>query len=231
MLTDRSQGGTSMNDGDMEIMVHRRLLYDDAFGVGEPLNESAYGQGLVVRGKHWLQYEINGEAAASVRHRLKGQEIYMDAQLTFVPTSLTFEQWQSTFSMEYSALPSGYNLLPNIHILTLEQWPESGPNAVLLRLEHIFEADEDPAKMSMPVELQLERLFKAFDIGGVEEVTLGANLAADKLDRLKWNSVVNEVPNQHQDVHQEPLNPQNGWTVTLRAFEIRTFILNLSPKL
>ena len=50
MLTDRSQGGTSMNDGEMEIMVHRRLLYDDAFGVGEPLNESAYGQGLVVRG-------------------------------------------------------------------------------------------------------------------------------------------------------------------------------------
>ena len=57
LLTDRSQGGTSMKDGDMEVMIHRRLLYDDAFGVGEPLNESAYGQGLVVRGKHWLQYE------------------------------------------------------------------------------------------------------------------------------------------------------------------------------
>ena len=55
VLTDRSQGGTSMHDGEVELMLHRRLLYDDAFGVGEALNESAYGQGLVVRGKHWVQ--------------------------------------------------------------------------------------------------------------------------------------------------------------------------------
>ena len=30
----------------------RRLLHDDAFGVGEALNETAFGEGLVVRGKH-----------------------------------------------------------------------------------------------------------------------------------------------------------------------------------
>lgn len=36
------------------MQVHRRLLFDDAFGVGEALNESAYGTGLVARGKHWL---------------------------------------------------------------------------------------------------------------------------------------------------------------------------------
>ncbi len=45
VLTDRSQGGTSMKDGEVELMVHRRLLYDDAFGVGEPLNETAFGKG------------------------------------------------------------------------------------------------------------------------------------------------------------------------------------------
>ena len=228
VLTDRSQGGSSMNDGDMEIMVHRRLLYDDAFGVGEPLNESAYGQGLVVRGKHWLQYEINGEAAASQRHRFKAQEVFMDTQLTFVPTSLTFAQWQSQFPMEYSSLQS-LAMPPNIHLLTLEEWPEHSENAVLLRLEHLFQADEDPSNNSRPVELKLERLFKAFDIGQVEEVTLGANLAAEKLDRLEWN-VVNEVPSPDGHHPRTPLNPQNGWTVTLRAFEIRTFILTLSPK-
>ena len=48
------QGGTSLTDGQAELMVHRRLLYDDAFGVGEPLNETEYGRGLIVRGKHLL---------------------------------------------------------------------------------------------------------------------------------------------------------------------------------
>ena len=48
------QGGSSLSDGELELMVHRRLLHDDAFGVGEALNEMAYGQGLIVRGKHYI---------------------------------------------------------------------------------------------------------------------------------------------------------------------------------
>ncbi|KAB7498673.1 hypothetical protein Anas_06480 [Armadillidium nasatum] len=44
VLNDRAQGGTSLGDGQIELMVHRRLLHDDAFGVGEALNEQAYGK-------------------------------------------------------------------------------------------------------------------------------------------------------------------------------------------
>ncbi|CAH0404424.1 unnamed protein product [Chilo suppressalis] len=52
VLPDRTQGGTSYNEGEIELMVHRRLLTDDGFGLEESLNEEAYGVGLVVRGKH-----------------------------------------------------------------------------------------------------------------------------------------------------------------------------------
>jgi len=40
ILNDRSQGGASLTDGAFELMVHRRLLFDDSRGVAEPLNET-----------------------------------------------------------------------------------------------------------------------------------------------------------------------------------------------
>ena len=53
VLTDRSQGGASINDGQIELMVHRRTLKDDSLGVGEPLNETGIDEkGLRVRGTH-----------------------------------------------------------------------------------------------------------------------------------------------------------------------------------
>ena len=39
ILTDRSQGGSSLLDGTIELMLHRRLLYDDGYGMEEALNE------------------------------------------------------------------------------------------------------------------------------------------------------------------------------------------------
>jgi hypothetical protein len=35
IVNDRSQGGSSMIDGSLELMVHRRLLQDDYRGVNE----------------------------------------------------------------------------------------------------------------------------------------------------------------------------------------------------
>ncbi|XP_028968293.1 lysosomal alpha-mannosidase-like [Galendromus occidentalis] len=50
-LTDRARGGTSLQSGSIELMLHRRCLCDDRFGVNEALNESGVdGRGLQVRG-------------------------------------------------------------------------------------------------------------------------------------------------------------------------------------
>ena len=44
-------------------MIHRRTFVDDRYGVGEALDEHAFGVPLVVRGKHLLYYgsQANGE--------------------------------------------------------------------------------------------------------------------------------------------------------------------------
>jgi lysosomal alpha-mannosidase len=39
IVNDRTQGGSSVADGQIEIMLHRRILNDDSLGVSEPLNE------------------------------------------------------------------------------------------------------------------------------------------------------------------------------------------------
>ncbi|RZC14230.1 lysosomal alpha-mannosidase-like, partial [Asbolus verrucosus] len=56
VLNDRAQGGSSLSDGVIELMVHRRLVRDDGFGVGEALNEEEYGRGLFARGQHYLTF-------------------------------------------------------------------------------------------------------------------------------------------------------------------------------
>ncbi|KIH59263.1 glycosyl hydrolase family 38 protein [Ancylostoma duodenale] len=55
ILTDRSQGATSL-DGGLELMLHRRCFADDHWGVEEALDEPGDGSGLVVRGTHYVLF-------------------------------------------------------------------------------------------------------------------------------------------------------------------------------
>lgn len=98
MLVDRSQGGSSLRDGELELMVHRRLLYDDAFGVDEALMEPGYGEGLVVRGAHYLILSNKDTSAKKVRTLV--HEIFKRPHISFIPTDMAFEQWSSSFNMK-----------------------------------------------------------------------------------------------------------------------------------
>ena len=40
LLNDRSQGGSSLKPGRLELMIQRRMYADDGRGVGEALNET-----------------------------------------------------------------------------------------------------------------------------------------------------------------------------------------------
>ena len=60
ILTDRSQGGSVLKDGEIQLMIHRRLLYDDDRGVGESLNEiESDGSGLKQRVRHYVVFGGN----------------------------------------------------------------------------------------------------------------------------------------------------------------------------
>ena len=59
---DRSVGGSSIRDGQIEIMIHRRIFADDDRGVGEPLNERGPdGVGIQISGTTYFKLHSTGD--------------------------------------------------------------------------------------------------------------------------------------------------------------------------
>ncbi|CAF3311727.1 unnamed protein product [Rotaria sp. Silwood2] len=96
ILTDRSQGGGSICDGSIEIMVHCRILHDDSMGVKEALNETAYDKGLVVSGKHILLFDRPLDSARL--HRTGAQQLFMHPLATYsLPNTSSYTNYSDMF--------------------------------------------------------------------------------------------------------------------------------------
>ncbi|KAM3728479.1 Lysosomal alpha-mannosidase [Dirofilaria immitis] len=167
VLTDRSHGGTSLVDGQIELMLHRRLFYDDNFGVDEALDELGdTGQGLVVRGRHWIIME-SPEDSAKI-YRPFALELYNSPLITFAERKMAPQDYGRAFVTEYSALNRSLSLA--INVLTMEM---IAPTRIIIRLEHIFQGGEDK-NLAQPIEVDLKGLFTPFDIVSIEELNLAS---------------------------------------------------------
>ncbi|CAJ0584084.1 unnamed protein product, partial [Mesorhabditis spiculigera] len=167
VLPDRAQAASSLADGSLELMLHRRCFFDDHFGVDEALNEPGKdGRGLVVRGKHTVLLQDVKTAASTHRPLAVGvfhKPVPMFADVQDYPTYR--KNYLTRFAGLIKELPA------SINVLSLEQRSQ---NTVLLRLEHIFQANED-ATLSSPVTIDLKKLFARLTVTAVQELSLGAN--------------------------------------------------------
>nr|XP_037875476.1 lysosomal alpha-mannosidase isoform X2 [Bombyx mori] len=196
VLNDRAQGGTSYNDGEIELMIHRRLLTDDGFGLEESLNEESYGTGLVVRGKHRILFgnfrqELE-ELSFSERVSQAARRWRYEPWLFFAPgEKISRRKWQNVRNKRYSLLRMR-GLPRHIHILTLEPW-KSG--SVLLRLENVLEESRDHLNSENPegttrashITVDLRKLF-AVPIKLARETTLAANQWLDDARQMDWST-------------------------------------------
>lgn len=87
---------------DVFIKVHRRLLHDDAFGVGEALNESAYGNGLIARGSTYFVFgpkEHTDKLSTEANERFIQLETLLPSWQLFSNVSqMSYDTWKSNYN-------------------------------------------------------------------------------------------------------------------------------------
>jgi len=102
VITDRAQGGGSIEDGQIELLIHRRHVQQDIYVFGEPLDEMTYGKGLVVRGTHTLLFEDtknrekNSKRGSSTLRSLV-HERSRQPTISFIQMNYTSDQWIKSF--------------------------------------------------------------------------------------------------------------------------------------
>jgi lysosomal alpha-mannosidase len=220
VLTDRSHGGSSIEDGSIEIMLHRRTLTDDSLGsLKEPLNEPGTdGRGLISNGKVNVVFETAENSARVHRelaHRINNQPLVMFHQT---------KQNEVDLSKKFFAVSK--SLPENLHLLTLMREYDidnisNDEVSLIVRIEHFYEIGEDSV-LSQPVSVDLKDFFAdSFVFIKYEELSLGANMKVEELsERLKWKT--NLKQDKREDLEREK-QADNDYTFTFKPMQIRTF--------
>jgi len=220
VVTDRSNGGSSMLDGSLELMVHRRLSVDDNRGVGEPLNETGInGLGLIARGVHHITLDTANTAGNSRRTALQNALFRSLHMYSNLPAGTSYSQWLSTSKSTFSGLT---NPLPaNVHLLTTHAY---NTDSVLIRLSHNYETNEDSV-LSSNVTVSLRNLFSNYIITSAVEMTLPGSQPLTSATPITYK--LDDGTSVSLPIIP---NPPSGATmdITLGPMEIRTFMCTFS---
>lgn len=225
VLTDRAEGGASLVEGEIQLMLHRRLLHDDAFGVGEALNETALGQPLVAVGTHIIIHakgddpkkdDINIEKAKLQLHN-RPTIFVSDAKEIILEDWLKLDNHR-TFASK--PLPDG------LHLLTLEPRGDD----LLLRIENYMTKGPHST-----ISIDLRTIFNNIKLLRLKETMLAANQWADDSKKWKWktenefmnsfnnaygNDIVGKTENDKDEIRDD------GFVISLKAKQIRTFVIS-----
>jgi hypothetical protein len=229
VLVDRSQGGGSVSEGQVEIMVQRRTVADDARGVDEPLNEttggmspyppygdrSRHGDGVIVRGTQRIMIGPGSSGASLSRSEMDRTFaeplVFVGSAASAIPVSFL----QPSFTGLQTALP------PNVMLVTLSQITDREELTFLLRLGHQYAAGED-VKLSAPVDVDLSKVLANYKVISVKEKTLTGNQDWEVYQsrRFVWSD---------KETGTVPLKRSPSETiVSLTPMEIRTFELTVA---
>lgn len=137
VMNDRSQGGAVIEDGAIELMQNRRLLFDDARGVGEALNETdSEGRGIEVNARYFVQ--IFDTTKASSLQRKTQLVVDEPIQYFFTTTFAESDEAKCISCVAQNALHEGMKTQTDAFTgdLKVHLFPEA-KNQILVRLENL----------------------------------------------------------------------------------------------
>ncbi|KAH8410572.1 hypothetical protein KR009_003810 [Drosophila setifemur] len=215
LLNDRSQGGASLQDGELELMLHRRLLNDDAFGVGEALNEEQYGTGLIARGRISLILDVASKNPNRAE-RLVQRELHL-------PFWKFFSKSNRVASVNQNMISGFSDFPPSVGLLSLEKY---SIDEILIRVEN-FNTDGNV------VSFNIYPLFESLFGSKIWETTLDGNMPLSEMKRLKFYQDDSGISPSAAEYFYAPNKPilanasmdASEFSVTLVPMQIRTFII------
>ncbi|EDW52191.1 GM12694 [Drosophila sechellia] len=216
ILNDRAQGGTSMKDGQIELMLHRRLVRDDGYGVGEALNEEKYGQPMIARGKVFLILNAADESTSAEREAEK--EFHL-------PLWKFFSKNSGSTTAAAKSVPSFDDFPKSVHLLTLEPFND---DEILLRVENFKNHIEGKV-----VSFNIRPIFDYLNGVEIRETTLDGNMPLSDMKQFKFHAEGSGIRGSEPEYYTSSHKPLSAnqtqdageFAVTLYAMQIRTFII------
>jgi len=187
IVSDRSRGCTSLANGELEIMLHRRLLVPDLASYLDPLNDEE-----PIRTLDHVTLDSLDASPSLMRSK---------ALLMSNPVIPSFSvisdvgQYINTYQTQFSNMKNEFP--PNLHLLNFDTL-ENGD--ILLRLHHLYAIDEDSI-LSQPITIDLNEIFEGIQFSKITEMTLTGNRPKDQLHRLQW-----KTKSEMQEKYEMPIN-------------------------
>lgn len=236
LLAERAHGVSSQGNGQVEVMLHRRLWNNLQWDLNNnlTLNDSS-----VVRPVIWLI--LGTKAVTNTLYRTSGLALEHRPVVMF--GALSGDKPKLPRRLQQNSVhDSPVTVPPNLHLQTLSipGWKYSSNHAeqvrsirmgkqkqgdadfsrVLLRIRHLYEVGEDPV-LSQPVMVDLKSLLKGLgSVTAVEERSLTGTWDVNTLERWKWKTA--QYPGKRFFNSTEA---SGDYIVTVHPKEIRTFFV------
>jgi len=208
VVNDRSDGGCSLEDGELELMVHRRLLVDDGRGVGEPLNEST-----TIRTTKKVYINTIDTSKTALRNNIVAKA--HPVELTFGQPINNPNDWiQAGYVLDFTPLA---NPLPtSAELLSFEFQSFDGKKLMtLVRLHNIYALSENPANVTV----DLSTMFTNLQPTEITEMGMTGTVKLKDIPIIRWNTTASR---DDEYSYPEP-QPENDYQINLTPMQIRTF--------